>query len=278
MRFVSGIAARMRGIRKEIRHSRRLRDWPGLTLLGLARYADTTKPDPLSRACCRLFPVLKVRTDRLDHVAAFMNPADPSHLVIFDEVVAENVYDLSLVPFVPDRIIDCGGHIGFFTARAAGRFPGVPIITFEPMPKNADLLEAMVRGNKLNGEVRRAAVSDRDGSVQFYERISFGGSMTSEVGGVVASHDVPLVNLIKLVDEIAAPSLLIKLDIEGEEENLLPKLIPHLPRQTAVFFETHTSDRGWDLIAAALIAAGFDVRLLRTREPFRDGFALRQHG
>ena len=57
-------------------------------------------------------------------------------MAIFDEIVLNNNYDLDLVPFTPDQIFDCGGHIGMFSLIARGRYPLVPLINFEP---NLDL-------------------------------------------------------------------------------------------------------------------------------------------
>lgn len=263
-------------LRESLRLSRRLRDWPGLVVLGFARYANFSRRDPVSRIARKVFPILRPRTERMNHLAVLLDPADWSHLMVFDEVVIDNVYDLTLVPFNPDLIIDCGGHIGMFTTRAAGCYPTSRIITFEPMPRNAQVVQAMIRHNRLNAELRQAAVSDRDYSTQFFERMSFGGSMDPAADGVVGAYDVKVVNLIELVRELSPQALLLKMDIEGEEENLLPKLIPHLPPHCAVFFETHTAEIGWNVIADAFRAADFDVRQLRERDPFRDGFALRR--
>ncbi len=277
MRVLSGIWRRIGKARETAALSRRPRDWPALAVLGLARYTDFSHADPLSRACRRLFPTLAVRTDRMNHLAVLIAPADTTHFPIFQEVVVEDVYDLTAVPFDPDLIVDCGGHIGLFTARAAGRYPGIPVVAFEPMPANADLLAAMAARNGLAGvDLRRAAVSDHDGTARFHQRMSYGGSLADDVGGVAATYDVPVVDLVAFVRGRAPRALLLKVDVEGEEERLLPALIPHLPPRSAVFFETHSAARGWDLIAGAFVAAGFDVRLIRTRDPWRDGIAVRE--
>jgi FkbM family methyltransferase len=259
-----------------VRLSSHLRDWPGLAVYGLASYANFSSKDPLSRICHRLFPVAKIRTDRTSHIAVHVDPSDASHMMIFDEVLIENVYELERLHFPPELIIDCGGHIGLFTARAAGFYPSAKMITFEPMPKNFKMIQAMVEYNRLKIEIRQEAVSDRDTSATFYERVSFGGSMDKQAfDGITNSYEVKVTNLIDVVRQNAPRSLLLKMDIEGEEENLLPKLIPELPHQCAVFFETHTADKGWDAISTAFDRAGFAVHLIRARDQFRDGLATR---
>jgi FkbM family methyltransferase len=275
MIILNGIRNRLRKIRQATRLSGRVRDWPALALMSLAWHRDFSHNDPVSRLGRRLFPLLKVRTDRMNHVAVGLRSTDASHFVIFDEVVVEDVYNLDLVPFTPATILDCGGHIGLFTARAAGRFPGAKVYTFEPMPKNAEMIEGLIARNGLNVELVKAAVSDREFDTKFFERMSYGGSLSGQVEGVVDSYDVHVVDFVAFFKTLPAGPVLLKMDIEGEEENLLPKLVPLLPPKCALFFETHTADAGWSLIASALERAGFAVTLLRSREPYRDGFALR---
>jgi hypothetical protein len=52
-------------------------------------------------------------------------------MFIFDEIVRDNNYDLDLVPFQPDQIFDCGGHIGMFTLLARSRYPAMPVAIFD---------------------------------------------------------------------------------------------------------------------------------------------------
>jgi hypothetical protein len=70
-------------------------------------------------------------------------------------------------------------------------------------------------------------------------------------------------------------SLLLKMDIEGEERNVLPAIMPILPRRTALFFETHHGAEGWSEIEALLIKNGFAVEQINARGLYCDGFASR---
>jgi len=92
---------------------------------------------------------------------------------------------------------------------------------------------------------------------------------------MIAGTDVTLVDLPAFVRRLAPRSLLLKLDIEGAEERLIPALVPALPRCCAVFFETHRGVAAWDVIRGALEAEAFAVRLIGERDVFRDGFAVR---
>ena len=55
----------------------------------------------------------------------------------------------------------------------------------------------------------------------------------------------------------------------------MPDIIPALPKLCALFFETHDGDIAWQEITSALRGAGFDVRRLRQRHLYCDGFAVR---
>lgn len=82
-------------------------DRPSLALLGVAR-------GQLSFLVRRFYPELVVRPAPLSGLRLAINPVDPTHVDIFNEVFLDQSYDLGLVPFTPDQIFDCGGHIGIF--------------------------------------------------------------------------------------------------------------------------------------------------------------------
>lgn len=250
-------------------------DAPKLAVLGVAKWRSFSRPDLVSRIGRKLFPLLNVRPRLLKGVRICIDPSDPTHLEIFDEVVIENVYDLQRVQFDPDLIIDCGAHIGLFVARARSVFPNARLIVFEPERRNSHLLKQMININRIAAEVHNEAVSDMSGSLTFYLRGSHGGSLNPQGGGVVGSYCVPVVNIIPMLQSWRPKRLLLKMDIEGEEENLLPKMIDYFPPESAIFFETHSGQRGWKHLQASLSAAGFEVHLLRERGVFMDGFASR---
>jgi FkbM family methyltransferase len=225
---------------------------------------------------------LRLRPRRLDGYEVAVNPSDSGHTCVLGEFFVPPVAcELSLVEFDPPVIIDCGAHIGLFTLLARRRFPAAAITAFEPNPDNVPWLQENLRMNHVSGvDLVQAAVSTHPGRAAF--RFTTGQSESgrlvepgSEPVGTNAGTDVILVDLTELVNRLAAPSLLLKLDIEGAEERLIPALVPVLPRRSAVFFETHRGAAGWEVVVGALEAAGFTVRLLGERDVFRDGFAVR---
>jgi len=205
-----------------------------------------------------------------------INLLDASEIDIFEEIVVNNAYDMSLVPFEPDYIIDCGGHIGLFTARAAATFTGAKMIVFEPSPHNASVIRDLVRRNRINATINEEAVSDRNCMTTFYERNSCGGSIHTNGWEFKGTYPVHVVDLVSQLRVWSPSRLLLKMDIEGEEENLLPKLRSVLPKKCAIFFETHSGLRGWERVVNALNDDCFEIHLLSSRDPFRDGFAIRE--
>jgi FkbM family methyltransferase len=247
-----------------------------LGVLGFARANYFKSRHPVSWLGRRLFPSLRLRPRVMGGLAISVNPSDWTHVTIFDEVVIEQVYDLSLVPFVPELVIDCGAHIGFFSVLAAGTFPKATIIAYEPNPKNLAYLRQQVTTNHSDISIVPAAVSIREGESWFGGELSFGGQLQS---GPASANDgrylVKLVDLPAKITELAGKNLLLKLDIEGEEITLVPGCLHCLPAQCAIFFETHGGDEAWTFVSTTLSSAGFNVRMLRDREVCKDGFAVR---
>jgi FkbM family methyltransferase len=225
---------------------------------------------------------LRLRPRRLEGYEVAVDPADGGHTCVVEEFFIPPVAcELALVTFEPPVVIDCGAHIGLFTLLARRRFPAAAITAFEPNPDNLPWLRDNLRTNGVSGvDVVPAAVWTSAGraAFQFTAGQSESGRLVEPGGGpgeTRAATDVPLVDLPAFVRGLTSSSLLLKLDVEGAEEWLIPALVPVLPRRCAIFFETHRGAAGWEIARGALAAEAFDVRLLGQRDVFRDGFAVR---
>lgn len=226
----------------------------------------------------RLFGLrrLSLRPRRLDGDHLVIDPYDRGHTCVVEELFVPPVaYDLALVPFEADAIIDCGAHIGAFSLLARRRFPSAALVAFEPNPDNEPYLRENLRSNGVSAQIIAAAVSTIDGRAAF--RVQPGRSESGRLAGPSGgdASEVNVIDLPAFVSRLAAASVVVKMDIEGEEERLLPALIPVLPRTCAIFFETHRGPDGWEAVHRMLTAASFTVRLLRHRDVFFDGFAIR---
>lgn len=225
---------------------------------------------------------MRLRPSRLRGAELSIDPSDDGHTCAFEEFLTPPVAcDLALVPFVPAAVIDCGAHIGLYTVLTRRSYPSAAVTAFEPVPRNAHRLrENLARNGFTSVRVIEAAVSATAGPRRFFSsvhseagRLADGGTATPPPEARVI--DVQVVDLVAFVREHASDSLLLKVDIEGEEERLMPALAPVLPRRCAIFFETHRGIDGWRVVERALAAHAFSVRLLHGRDIFCDGFALR---
>jgi hypothetical protein len=65
------------------------------------------------------------------------------------------------------------------------------------------------------------------------------------------------------------------MDIEGEEQRLLPHLLPALPKQCFLFIETHEGEAAREELLLTLQRSGFEIHVTRIREPYADLYAIR---
>lgn len=127
-----------------------------------------------------------------------------------------------------DAAIDVGAHVGVFAlhmAQAVG--PSGSVYAFEPLARNADLLEMAIAENGFEGRLRlaRAGVSDAAGEATLHfarETLNSGGAYIGRADaslGGLASEQVPVVRL----DDYAGPRpvRLIKMDVEGGEPRVI---------------------------------------------------------
>ena len=259
-------------------------DWFSLALLGIVRARR------LSFFARHLLPELVIRPAPLGGLRLALNPLDLIHMGTFDEIVIDNAYDLLLVPFIPDQIFDCGGHIGMFSLLARGRYPMAHLIIFEPNPNNMEWIRRQVQLNGLNIEAVQAAVSVREGEALFQDRVSSTGHLVEPTSSVPEYQDwksevlgepggryaVRVIDLAAMLSQRQPVRLLLKLDVEGEEIHIIPTLFDVFPQETAVFFETHHGQAGWDWASQQFREHGFVVERRRSiHDYFIDGFALR---
>lgn len=120
-------------------------------------------------------------------------------------------------------VADVGANIGYYTllaARAVG--PGGRVISFEPDPRNLDLLRRNVAANGFEDRVTvvAAAVSDRPGKITLYRHaFNFGAHSVAEAN---SSADAPLEVMCMTLDAAMASQGadrldVLKIDTQGAE-------------------------------------------------------------
>ena len=165
--------------------------------------------------------LVRVNVDRFD-VAGF---SVASLAYLHREIFVELQYYFSTDR--PDPfIVDGGSNIGMSVLFFKALYPGARVLAFEPAQRAHDLLVRNVEANGLRDvEVHRAALGREDGEVPFFEDrddpATFRMSTRSERQPGTASP-VPQRRLSQLLREEVD---LLKLDIEGSEDDVLAELV-----------------------------------------------------
>lgn len=251
-------------------------DFLKLVMVGYARGHPFSANDFASRVLRHWFPEIKIRPKVLGGLSLAIDPANLSHLAVLDEILIQGVYDLQRVPFIPDLILDCGAYVGMFALLAASKFRHSKLIAFEPDPRNCEWLHRQVRDNALPADVIQAAVFSSDGQVSFEAGRECGSTVTNDTLESSNSIQVKAVDLAKYI--LPTGKLLLKIDIEGAEEQVLPHIVDVLPADTFVFFETHGGQDSWERLSGLLRNRGFVTAQTRSRDVYIDGTAVRTAG
>lgn len=114
----------------------------------------------------------------------------------------------------PLTVVDLGGNIGLFGVFALARWPIVSIVSFEPDPTNARLLQQAIKANDATDvwRLEQCAVSNTVGEASFMMGRFADGYVTGGDGG----------DRVNVADYFETPQAeLLKMDIEGSEWPIL---------------------------------------------------------
>jgi FkbM family methyltransferase len=147
--------------------------------------------------------------------------ADASELEVLREVFLEREYELDL-PREPAVILDLGSNIGAAIAFFHVRHPGARIVGLEPDPSAFARLHANVAGlEKVT--VLRVAAAAADDRRSFYPATETWLSSLRPPAGGRDSIEVEARALDSLLAELGIEHVdLLKIDVEGAEEEVLP--------------------------------------------------------
>ena len=145
----------------------------------------------------------------------------------------ERCFDAILAGFQPDFFWDIGANIGDYSWRVANWSDQTDIWMFEPDALNIKLLRRTISRNRLGRvTLHPIAVSDRCGTVEFMVDAVSGaaGSILDHTAnswslhstyGLSQKRQVTCVDLDSLREKLQTRRLLIKLDVEGAEDQVL---------------------------------------------------------
>lgn len=146
-------------------------------------------------------------------------------------LIAQEMTDLDEYEFHDQRIepgdvvIDCGGHVGFYSKLALSRGAS-RVIALEPDPENYWLFSRNLEKEIAAGRVRliKAGVWDEEGELEFHHDAENPGahSFFDHGGKGTVIENVPVLPLDDIVEELGLDRVdWIKMDIEGAEQRAL---------------------------------------------------------
>jgi len=142
----------------------------------------------------------------------------------------------------PNVIVDLGANIGLTSIWLYQHYGCEKIVAVEPDPSNASLARRNFMNNGINVKLIEAAVGPTDGTV------AFDVSRESNIGQVVQIRDrvkngkqVKMISMNTLLANFSKDEILdlVKMDIEGGEQQLLSGDLAWLSRTKSMIVEFH---------------------------------------
>jgi FkbM family methyltransferase len=151
-------------------------------------------------------------------------------------------------------IVDLGANIGLTSVYLAKRYPGARLIALEPASENAALTRANLAANGVDGEVIEAAIGSHDGTARFSTDRD---SNLGRVGG--DGIEVAMMTMASVLERLPAGQHidLLKMDIEGGEEDLLDGDRAWLRRVGCIMAEFHPKVVDYPRLVQLLQDEGF---------------------
>lgn len=156
----------------------------------------------------------------------------------------------------PRNIIDLGANIGVASVWLVREYGGSELVAVEPVPENAELARRNFERNGLAADLIEAAVGPTEGTARFEL------SSNSTLGRTgTAGIEVALVTAQSVVDRFPAGERidLLKMDVEGAEQELFKADLTWLERVDCLVVELHADRVDWKGIIAALRTHGFSA-------------------
>ncbi len=193
------------------------------------------------------------------------------HLGSLFSVFAEDEYDLrDRLPRPPGTILDLGANTGMAAAYLHAHYPQAAIACVEPDPRNIPYLERTLQENNLPALVFSAAIASEPGEL----KLRLGRDSTCSALETSPLHDlqdsvrVKVMTVPQVLEQLKWDHIdLLKIDIEGTEDELLSQHNDWLKRVQAIVLEIHPNTTP-ERIASYLQPFGFTLTPLgRGTEP-----------
>ncbi|HEY3875893.1 MAG TPA: FkbM family methyltransferase [Candidatus Kapabacteria bacterium] len=188
-------------------------------------------------------------------------------LYLFREIFLEGSYLFESNTESP-TIVDCGSNIGMSILFFKMIYPKSQIIGFEPDPATFETLQSNIECNALAGvKVYPFALSGGDGMIDFYHKDDDAGSLLMSIHKIRMGGERIVVPTRKLSSFVTGPIDLLKMDIEGAEEEVIKELVASnvLSFVQQMFIEYHhhinSSEDTFSRFLALLEQSGFGYQI-----------------
>jgi FkbM family methyltransferase len=195
------------------------------------------------------------------------DPLKPYARVEYDWVI-ENV------AFSGRNFFDAGAHHGQYSVVVGTAYRDCRIVSVDALEENIDITEVNLRLNRLEPELVKCVLSNQDGDVRFSNPNDLVGSngRIVETGGLI----MPTKRLI----EILPDAHVIKLDIEGEEFDIIPNQIDEMIQADTWIVEVHpfsyqAKGKHPDILIEEFTRRGYEILWVNRKknrvEPYSSG-------
>ena len=188
------------------------------------------------------------------------------------EVWLEEAYKLP-VNMRPKIVVDLGANIGLTSLWLAKRYGCDKIIAIEPCVENAQIARQNLERNGVCADVIEAAVGPTDGTVHFSE------ARDSNMGRIgFGDRTVQMLSMLSILSRLPSPGYadLVKMDIEGAEQELLTADLSWLQKVKSLIIEFHPTLVDYPGLVNSLREAGFDYIPAGTAHPDSMDFFVRR--
>lgn len=201
----------------------------------------------------------------------------PSFLSAWHEIFVCGFYAISQETGTSrPLLVDAGANIGLAPLFWKTRFADFRYIGFEPDPLAAEICRANLQAWGCEGTVHEAALAREPGKRRFQRDRADGGAFDLAGTGAEAIE----VTTVRLADFVTWPVDLLKIDIEGAEDEVLADIEPQLGQVRNLFVEVHSrkdQPQNWGVLITRLQRAGFRC-FLRPLTPHGQPFLEKQSG
>ena len=189
----------------------------------------------------------------------FRIPDAASFMASWEEIFDREIYKIKSTTTRP-RILDCGANVGVSSLYFRKQFPSARITAFEPDPKIfAYLRDNLAQAGFTDVDLVEKGVWKSQGILRFHSEGADAGRINNNSQAAFIE-----IHTVRLLDYLHEDVDLLKIDIEGAEDEVLADIAPCLSRVKNIFIEYHSFEgrpQTLGRLIQTLTEAGFRLQI-----------------